>query len=579
MLYDKVIQENIELSEPEEEIIHLEEFQRLKHIKQNGFSYIRYPDAKNNRFDHSVGTVYWVDKLYTAAFSRRKRTRRGKDELKALRLAALIHDIGHGPFSHAMELLFDRNPVLWSLRPWSMLKKKFGNKRPHELLTLSFAQSEAFKELVSRNPRVEVNKILDRKTPLSLLISGDLDADRLDYLTRDSQYSGLPFGFNVKAIFNELIQQDIEIVRIDSDWSLQIDSKAVPAFEQFLMARYAHYFYIAYEPTVLLANLIFTSELENCLLKRIKKPERIARAIFYIFTKLTDDKMLDLDFTNIGKAERKLLDRIKNESTSRAFKSLRKSKLDRKSDFLRLSYLGKKMTYNFFKARASNINELEKMMSEKLDQPVQIQLCLPQALTTKTCVWDEDIREKYLPSFLYDYSPVVRALEQKMYFDCGVLISSTEPISRDMLVSRFGMVARSKTDFDMYTYGLINYIRRVKEFFPKDEQKWKLRRSSVFEFLHSFIEFFLREGRITVEIDFVLPWYSEEIYELLQKLEFLDVLDEDFNLSGDGGFIPCYVYDLGEYAEEILKSLMLTGEEKHDVEMFVEEYIRRDEKP
>lgn len=578
MHYDRVLQENIDLSELEEKIINLEEFRRLELIKQNGFSYMRYPDAKNNRFNHSTGTVYWADKLYRAIYPRKK-TRRGSDDLKALRLAALVHDIGHGPFSHALEMLFDRNPVLWDFKPWNLLREKFGRRKPHELLTLSFMKSETSRELIPWNLRRRATRILKKKAPLSLLISGDLDADRLDYLTRDSQYSGLPFGFNVKAIFNGLIQQNLNIVRIDSEWFLQIDSDAVPAFEQLLMARYAHYFYIAYEPTVLLANLVFISKLEKCLWKRIKNPKKIALVVFYIFTELTDDKLLDLDFTDIDKEKRKLLDMTKNSVTSKAFESLKKSKLDRISDFLRLSYLGKKMTYNFFKAKTSNIKKLEQIVSTNLERSVEIQLCLPQALTTKTCVWDKDIKARYRPSLVYDYSPVVRALEQKMYLDCGVMISSVKSVSRDTLVEIFETVSRPKTDFDMYTYAILTYIKRVKQFFPKDEQKWKLRRSSIFEFLHDFMEFFLDSGRITNRVDFELPWYSEGIYELLQKLEFLDALDEDFNLSGDGGFIPCYVYATGECAGELLELLVLTGKEKKEIKTFVEEYIKRGGKP
>ncbi len=578
MPYDKVIQENIELSKLEERIIDLEEFRRLKSIKQNGFSYMRYPDARNNRYDHSIGVVYWADKLY-GAIPPRKKTQRGIDDLKALRLAALIHDIGHGPFSHALEMLFDRNPELWYLEPWNLLREEFGRRKPHELLTLSFVKSEASKELIPSNLRGRATKILEKKSPLSLLISGDLDADRLDYLTRDSQYSGLPFGFNVKAIFNGLIRQNLDIVRIDSEWFLQIDSEAVPAFEQLLMARYAHYFYIAYEPTVLLANLVFVSELEKCLWERIEKPKKIALAVFHIFTELTDDKMLDLDFSDVDKRKRKLLDIVKNSSTSKAFESLKNSRLDRASDFIRLSYLGKAMTYNFFKAKASNIKKLEQIVSEKLERSVEIQLCLPQALTTKTCVWDEDIKEKYRPSLVYDYSPVVRALEQKMYLDCGVMISSVRPVSRDTLIEIFETVSRPKTDFDMYTYAILTYIKRVKKFFSKHEQKWKLRRSSIFEFLHDFMKFFLESGRIKKRLDFELPWYSEGIYELLQKLEFLDVLDEDFNLGGGDGFIPCYVYSSGEYAGELLELLVLKGKERREIRAFVEEYIKSGGKP
>lgn len=572
MPYDKVLKENIELSELEEEIVNLKEFQRLKSIKQNGFSYLLYPNATHNRFDHSIGTVYWATRLFESI--RKEDGSLDNDDLQALRLAALVHDIGHGPFSHASEMLLDRNPELWDFRPWNRLRKKFGDRRPHELLTLKFADSKVFEELVPSKIRRKVSKILRKQSPLSVLISGDLDADRLDYLTRDSYYSKLPFGFNVKPIFDQLIQQNLRIVKRNSEYFLLIDSKGTSAFEQLLMARYAHYYYIAYKPRVVFSNLVFASELENSLWQQIKEADQVALAVFYIFTELTDDKILDLDFSNIGKKKRELLDMIRTPSTSETFKNLKRSDLNLNRDFIKLSFLGKILTFNFFKRRATDIKGLEGIISGYAGQPVKMYLCLPQALTTKTLVFDEAIEMRYRPSLIYDYSPIIRALEQKMYFDCGIIVSSVKSISRKEMLKMFRAITREKADFDMYTYAILNYIRRVQEFFPRKEHKWKLRRSRIFELLHAFMEVFLEREKVEKRIDFKMPWYSVEVYELLQKLEFLDVLNEDFNLSMDNGFIPCYVYSTGEYAEELLGSLKLTKEEKYEIEMFVEKYIR-----
>lgn len=576
MLYDKVLQENIEFSELEERIVNLEEFQRLKFIKQNGFSYILYPTATNNRFDHSIGTMYWATQLYKSIVDRESSLE--SDDLQALRLAALVHDIGHGPFSHALEMLFDRNPELKSHEPWSGFIKNYGDRKPHELLTLKFIDSKVFEKLIPSKIRPRVSKILKKQSPLTLLISGDLDADRLDYLTRDSRHSGLPFGFNVKPIFNQLIQQNLQIKKLDSNYFLLIDSKGIPAFEQLLVARYAHYYYIAYERRILSVDLVFVSELEKSLWEQIKKEDQVALAVFYLFTGLTDDKMLDLDFSDFDKEKRKLLDMIKTPSISKTFKDLKRSQVNLNSNFIRLSYLGKMATFNFFKSKTADIKELEDIVSGYADQPVKMYFCLPQVLTTRTCVFDKDIKEEYSPSLVYDYSPIVRALEQKMYLDCGIIFSSVKPISREKLVKIFDKITRGKTDFDMYTYAILNYIKRVQQFFPREERKWKLRRSRIFEFLHAFMEAFLEKGKIEKRIDFKMPWYSVEVYELLQKLEFLDVLDEDFNLSIVDGFIPCYVYSIGEYGEELLESLKLTKEEKYEIEMFVEGYIRGKDK-
>ena len=576
MPYDKVLQENIEFSELEEKIVNLEEFEKLKFVKQNGFAYLLYPYARNNRRDHSIGTMYWATHLYKSITNGDGPPE--NDNLQAIRLAALVHDIGHGPFSHALELLFDRNSELLSHEPWSGLRQKFGNRKPHELLTLRFVYSKTFKKLIPRRIRRNVRQILRKKSPLSLVISGDLDADRLDYLLRDSHHSGLPFGLNIKPIFNEFITQNLQTETLGSagarKYFLVIDSKGVPAYEQLLMARYAHYYYIAYEPKILQSNLIFVSALEKTLWQSIKKEEEIALAIFYIFSELTDDKLLDLDFSDVEKRKRRLLNKIETSPIMQTFQNLKTGDLDLDPNFVKLCSLGRKVTFNFFKSKTTQIRELEDIVSKYAKQTVKMHFCLPEALTTRTRVNDEGLKEKYKPSLVYDYSPVVRALEQKMYLDCGILVSSVKPIQYEKLVEMLENINGRKTDFDMHTYAILDYIEKVKQSFPKD-WKWKLRRSRIFEFLNAFVDFFYTKDLIEKKIEFVTPWYSEEVYELLQKLEFLDVLDEDFNISSGDGFIPHYVYSIGEYGEQLLELLDLTLKERHEIGMFIKSYIKR----
>jgi len=575
MPYDKVLQENIEFSELEREIVQLDEFKRLKFVKQNGFSYVSYPYARHSRWDHSIGTMYWATHLYKSIIGRNEPS--DDDTLQGIRLAALVHDIGHGPFSHALEMLFDRNPDLLDYEPWKRLSQKFGSRKPHELLTLNFVDSKTFRKLIPCKIRRYVSETLNKKSWLSLLISGDLDADRLDYLTRDSHHSGLPFGLNVKPIFNELIQGNLQTTQIGSKYFLQIDSKGVPAFEQLLMARYAHYCYLVYKPTIQLANLAFISSLEESLWQRIKQVDKIALATFYIFTELTDDKLLDLDFSDVKEGKKKLLDKIKTTSITKTFDNLKRGNTTLNSKFIRLSCLGKKSTFNFLKIKNEKVKKIEARISKCVKQPVKMHLCLPETLTTRTCVDDRDIKSKYNPSLVYDYSPVIRALEQKMYLDCGIVVSSAKDIPREKLVSIFDRINGGKTDFDVCTYATLEYIDKVKQSFAKKDQIWRLRRNSIFGFLRKLLGSFWNKGLIKNRVEFITPWYSEKVYELLQKLEFLDAIGEDFNISIGNGFIPCYVYSIGEYGEEVSKFLVLTPEARCEIQRFVEKYIKAEE--
>jgi hypothetical protein len=128
---------------------------------------------------------------------------------------------------------------------------------------------------------------------------------------------------------------------------------------------------------------------------------------------------------------------------------------------------------------------------------------------------------------------------------------------------------------DIHSFAILNYIQEIKKSCPPKEWKWLLRRSRIFEFLKTFVDSSYKDGRIKQKIKFITPWYSEEVYEILQKLEFLDAINEDFNISLGNGLIPCYVYSIGEYGEELLELLHLTTEERRKIERFIKRYVKR----
>ncbi|HID73911.1 MAG TPA: HD domain-containing protein, partial [Thermoplasmata archaeon] len=102
-ILDPVLNTRIALDEREAALLEHPRIRRLKRVKQNGFAYLRFPRSTHTRMEHSLGVLYWATLMH--------RTLLGSDGgLRALRLAALVHDVGHGPFSHAMEILLRRNP-------------------------------------------------------------------------------------------------------------------------------------------------------------------------------------------------------------------------------------------------------------------------------------------------------------------------------------------------------------------------------------------------------------------------------------------------------------------------------------
>ncbi|MEI6292841.1 MAG: HD domain-containing protein, partial [Methanomicrobiales archaeon] len=180
--------------------------QRLRHIKQLGFSYLVYPGANHTRFEHSLGTMHLAGVMCRQL---------GVPEYDRLLIvtAALLHDIGHGPFSHSIE------PVMEELTGRS--HHRIGN------LLKSDALAPLLEKIgVDRN---ELGEVLAGEHQLSGIIHGELDVDRMDYLLRDAHYTGVPYG-TVDA--QRLIRSTLL-----SEEGIVIHESGINAAESLLIAR------------------------------------------------------------------------------------------------------------------------------------------------------------------------------------------------------------------------------------------------------------------------------------------------------------------------------------------------------
>ena len=214
-------------------------FQRLRRIAQMGLSSLVYPGAIHTRFQHALGCVYLMQKAVEVL--RFKQVEISEEEENALYIAILLHDIGHGPFSHALEhsIINGVSHEEISLRFMNKLNDKFEGK-----LTLAI---QIFK---GKYPR----KFLCQ------LISGQLDIDRLDYLKRDSFYTGVNEGN---------ISSDRLIVMMDvANDELVIEQKGIYSVEKFLIARRLMYWQVYLHKTALVA--------ENILVNVLKRAKELA---------------------------------------------------------------------------------------------------------------------------------------------------------------------------------------------------------------------------------------------------------------------------------------------------------------
>ena len=209
-------------------------FQRLRRISQMGLSSLVYPGANHTRFHHALDCLHIMQKAIQVL--RFKQTTISPDEENALYIAILLHDIGHGPFSHAMEhsIVEDVNHEALSLLFMNKLNQEFDGK-----LSLAI---QIFKEDYHRKFMLQ-------------LVSSQLDMDRMDYLKRDSFYSGVEEG---KINSDRLIQM-MNVV----DDVLVIEEKGIYSVEKFLMARRLMYWQVYLHKTSLVAELTLTNTLKR----------------------------------------------------------------------------------------------------------------------------------------------------------------------------------------------------------------------------------------------------------------------------------------------------------------------------
>lgn len=241
----------IGMSREELQIIDSPYVQRLRGIKQTGFAELAFPGATHNRYSHSLGAFHLAGKAFDLIFEDFE----WADDVEKnrfrsyLRMSALLHDIGHGPMSHAIEAAMPpkkevlggegqathedyTEAIVLKSSLTEILEETFGKEMP--LALVSLIRNE------NRNPSLFLAGRHSQKSlfpVLSSLISGEIDVDRMDYMFRDSLFCGIPYGnFDRDWIFSNLTY-----IEEDNQFFLALDSRALYAFEDFLLSRYHLY--------------------------------------------------------------------------------------------------------------------------------------------------------------------------------------------------------------------------------------------------------------------------------------------------------------------------------------------------
>ena len=205
------------------------EFQRLRRIRQLGGDFQVYPTAEHSRFSHSLGVYEIVRRMVTEIKS--LSVELSEYDKICVMLAGLLHDVGHGPFSHAFEHV---------------------TKHSHEDYTakIILGETELNQVLAEVSPRLpeDIVSIIEHNHPndiLNQIISGQLDADRMDYLLRDSYFSATSYGqFDLERVLRTMRVRKID----ENKKALVVKYTGIHSVEDYIMARYQMYWQVYYHP-------------------------------------------------------------------------------------------------------------------------------------------------------------------------------------------------------------------------------------------------------------------------------------------------------------------------------------------
>jgi uncharacterized protein len=239
---------NIRVDELTLKLVDTEVFQRLRYVRQLGWTYLVYPGATHSRFEHALGTYHLSRRTLALLCEAEDSALISDDDQAIVRSAALLHDVGHYPFSHALEEIGALHhedvarPLILDGAVGSLLSERLGDDAPGKIFDLIRGRSES---------------------ALQGLISGSLDLDKIEYLKRDAFMCGVPYGeIDVDRLTNSLVLVD------DPDTgkrSLGVQEKALSALESLLFAKYQMYRNVYWHHAVRSATAMYKRLVEDAV--------------------------------------------------------------------------------------------------------------------------------------------------------------------------------------------------------------------------------------------------------------------------------------------------------------------------
>ncbi len=387
----------VELSELEQLIINTPEMARLRRIQQLGLADLAFPGANHTRFEHSIGTLFIADKIARSLGL-------NNEEIVKVRLAALLHDIGHSAFSHVVESVLKRNPAY---QP-AFNGRKFASHEmfSRHIISSSFhtkpeiaahvGNAEPFFDEVAKMATGEIDAV--PKPYLAQIISNDIDADRIDFLLRDSYHTGVSLGLiDVDQIVGSLSLCNGRMI-LGGNASYDEDM-AVTAAESMLIARAHHYSAIIHNPMTQGARVMLLHALENALGSYESAGNDVKATVSSFFTSYNDGDLLNFIEAYGDAGAKKLILNIRNGNICNAVSRFTHKNLNPRTRMALSTIARNGVAKKMFE------NGLAKRFGKQYGAPVLVDLDIASGIpkSTRVKLGDEE-------GFFYDESALANGL-------------------------------------------------------------------------------------------------------------------------------------------------------------------------
>lgn len=525
-LYGKIY-----LTKVEDELSKTGEFRRLGDIVQLGTARYIYQSARHTRASHCFGTMYLTDRIVRWLAERLER-KYGviikNSDLQNFRIAALLHDLGHGPFSHSIESVLERNP---NFRP--EVRALNGKKQAirHEDFTIDLLlkpDSEISQVLTYHNIDSKEIALLisgeykDKLRYFGQLLSSDVDVDRIDYVLRDMYHIGMGW--------KEIIDLNSLIYAFDTDFSpyyasyiLYIDESQMANIDLFLHLRSIFIFSVPLNRKVHCSDFMLTRALEHALAKE-NDP---AQKVYEIFTKMRDNDLLNYLKISDDRSKR-LLERLEKGDFYKSFEfKVRNLEPESRYNFFKISKeFGLHRNFeNKIKELLVHRATLDKRTLGEFDLVVDFNFpeAFPLKLFIRTNVGDYHL--------YFDYSPLIRGIAKNMFEESVVLIFYdneivgkyleliSNAIIEDVLKKISNLASFQDTDKILLVFSVIDDLGRRN--FKIDDLEWTGPYLKGWRRLNDII-LFLKENGIDFSYKFAFKAgktkYDEELWRDVLRL-------------------------------------------------------------